>query len=220
MRVRPARPPGGAPTTREQPGLDDEVDRWPRRSRACSASDRSGSTRRRTRRRGLVETPPAASIGHWLPTFARTAFPGGCEPREDLVAILRHGLLPLHPLSPRIPSSPAPRRLASTAPAVAGERGVALLMRDVEPGLSSCASRPSCLWRGPPELAPGDCLVSPWGVCRGPLGFATPTAIPRVFGSTARIWPCNADAGGGTRTPDTRIMIPLAETARNETPCK
>ena len=33
--------------------------------------------------------------------------------------------------------------------------------------------------------------------------------IPCVFGSTARIWPCRGDAGEGTRTPDTRTMIPL-----------
>ena len=41
------------------------------------------------------------------------------------------------------------------------------------------------------------------------VGVGTPRADRRVLGSEARIWPSTADAGGGTRTPDTRIMIPL-----------
>ena len=46
----------------------------------------------------------------------------------------------------------------------------------------------------------------------GPLrfvGVGGPTAIPRETPAKVRKTANEADAGGGTRTPDTRIMIPL-----------
>ena len=48
----------------------------------------------------------------------------------------------------------------------------------------------------------------PVGRLWGFVGVEAARAIPRAFGSTARIWRSRADAGGGTRIPDTRIMIP------------
>ena len=63
--------------------------------------------------------------------------------------------------------------------------------------------------RRPPNHCSLDCLVSQRAVSSGSERLAATGGIRRNILQIGRTSWKSADAGGGTRTPDTRIMIPL-----------
>ena len=153
--------------------------------------------------------PRAASSARWSAPLAAAASQTSTSPRS-LVVLLQTGL----PVtgSRRRPRHDGLQRHRASGSAIgrADSR-----VRDVdarESGASaSSPSTPLAASRG--KSAPGghagdtDCQKP-----RGSLGFVGvggPNGIPRETPATARKTANEADAGGGTRTPDTRIMIPL-----------
>src|SRR5215216_5440713 len=81
----------------------------------------------------------------------------------------------------------------------------------------------SPLARAPERSPRGTCGGQDCQERRGSLAFVGvggANEIPRETPATSRKTANYSDAGGGTRTPDTRIMIPLSETAPDGNTCK
>jgi hypothetical protein len=136
----------------------------------------------------------------------------GGEPDQHLAAVLAR-LAPDWLARCRVPAPASPRRLAAAWRVRVREGRAGRGVGDVDARESRLPPvRHGPFSGGARKVAPGDRRGTGLSGTEGFAGVRwgrSPTTVPRELPATARKTANNSDAGGGTRTPDTRIMIPL-----------